>query len=320
MADSTLVAIRKKIRRLTRSMSPAQMADVDIEEYINTFIQYDFPEHLRLFNLHKTLTWYTEPNIDTYTNLSFTSGLINFDQTNLTINPPIYIAGNQAFFTQSREQFYGIYSIIESVVDTKLRGNGVATHFVGVLSQIPVLRNNVTFVSKDALGNGIKVYDDGIGNLLPVGSGTINYLTGAYVLDFAIAPGLLQPIYSETLPYIAGQPLAVLYYNNTFTIRPVPDKVYPVNMEVYVRPTELLADIDHPELEEWWQYIAYGASKKIFEDRMDMDSVAQILPEFKQQERLCLRRTLVQQSNERVSTIYTENTTGPSFFGGGGTF
>ena len=75
---------------------------------------------------------------------------------------------------------------------------------------------------------------------------------------------------------------------------------------MYRRPTELLLVGQSPELEQWWQYIAYGASKKVFEDRMDMQSVQMIMPEFNKQERLVLRRTIVQQTNERVATIYTE--------------
>jgi uncharacterized HAD superfamily protein len=76
-----------------------------------------------------------------------------------------------------------------------------------------------------------------------------------------------------------------------------------------------------PQLEQWWQYIAYGTAKKIFEDRMDLDSVQQIMPEFKQQERLVLRTTLTQQANERTVTIYTQGKSygiGSGFFGGGG--
>ena len=72
----------------------------------------------------------------------------------------------------------------------------------------------------------------------------------------------------------------------------------------------------NPQLNEWWQYIAYGAARKIFQDRMDWDSVALVEPEYKKQEALCLRRTIVQYTNERVATIYTEQTSfGP---GGGG--
>ena len=93
---------------------------------------------------------------------------------------------------------------------------------------------------------------------------------------------------------------------------------------MYTQPTELLSSGQSPDLQEWWQYIAYGASKKIFEDRMDLDSVQSIMPEFKMQERLCLRRSIVQQTSQRTSTIYTDQSStagayGPGFFSGGGT-
>jgi hypothetical protein len=77
-------------------------------------------------------------------------------------------------------------------------------------------------------------------------------------------------------------------------------------MEVDRQPTELLAANTSPDIEQWWQYIAYGAAKKILEDRMDMETVAKIAPEFKMQERLALRRTLVQNKSQRTPTIYTE--------------
>ncbi len=47
-----------------------------------------------------------------------------------------------------------------------------------------------------------------------------------------------------------------------------------------------------------------------------------ILPELNKQERLCLRRTIVQITNERSATIYTEMSSGPGgnggFWGAGG--
>jgi hypothetical protein len=80
---------------------------------------------------------------------------------------------------------------------------------------------------------------------------------------------------------------------------------YRVDVEVYVRPTELLASTDEPKLAQWWQYIAYGATKKVFEDRLDQESIQLIMPEFKQQELLVLRETIMQMSNERSATIFT---------------
>ena len=103
-------------------------------------------------------------------------------------------------------------------------------------------------------------------------------------------------------------PQAMLFHNNTITLRPVPDQPYQINFEVYARPAQLLQTTSVPELEEYWQYLSYGCAKKIFEDRMDMDSVQLIMPEFKKQEALVQRRTIVQYTNERVATIYTEQT------------
>jgi hypothetical protein len=137
---------------------------------------------------------------------------------------------------------------------------------------------------------------------------TVNYVTGAFTLTYLIAPASAEPITSQTVPQITAIPTSLLYFDNTFFLRPVPDKPYKVDIEVYKQPTELLQVNSVPELNQWWQYIAYGAAKKVFEDRSDMESVQQIMPEFKTQEKLVLRRTLVQQTKERVATIYTQQT------------
>ena len=107
----------------------------------------------------------------------------------------------------------------------------------------------------------------------------------------------------------------MLFYDGTFTLRPVPDQAYRINIEAFARPTELLTGSQEPELAEWWQYISYGTAKKIFEDRMDIESVSMIMPEFKQQERLIQRKTIVQYTTDRASTIYTQNEAGR--YGGG---
>lgn len=98
----------------------------------------------------------------------------------------------------------------------------------------------------------------------------------------------------------------MLYYDNQFTLRPVPDKTYAIQVEADIRPTELLMTGQIPQLEQWWQFIAYGASKKIFEDRMDMDSVQMIMPEYRNQMNFVNRTSLTQQANERTTTIYTQ--------------
>lgn len=309
MADSTLNAIRIKIRRLTKKTSPNQISDTDINEYINTFIQYDFPEHLRLFSLKETLTFYTNPNIDTYASNSIVGDpLNNFSNVYTTVNPPVYVAGYEVNFSQSREEFFGAWPF-NNFIGSVGTGDGVSTLFFGTLTNRPVLRNNVTFVSIDANNNGLRLSDNGAGSFvgdIGIGPNAIDYETGIFSVTFSNPPGANQSVDAETVPYQAARPTSVLYFNDSFVMRPVPDRVYPVNIEVYRRPTEVLAANQSPELEQWWQYIAFGASLKLLEDNSDYDTMQAIMPRYKEQELLVLRRTIVQQTNERTATIYTD--------------
>lgn len=359
---STLDTIKTKVRRLTRSPSESQLTTTDLEQYINTSVVYDFPEHLRMFNLRTTHSFYTHPGQDVYPTdiASFggavnatTNPLYNFQNIYLTIHDPFYIAGYLSSYTQDRQQFYGAYPQINSISSIGTTGNGATLQFSGFINTsisgiapnnnttqlISLLQNEVLFSSVDLNGNGLAMIDfpllDSIsgmptiyGNLyrpnnLPAApiliaapyavgvtvgldaSNYINYATGEFVVTFATAPADGAQINSQTVPQNQSLPQSVLYYDNKFVVRPVPDQPYKVDFEAYVRPTALLNSNQSPQLEEWWQYIAYLAAKKIFEDRLDLDSVQLILPELKTQERLCLRRTLVQYANERTPTIYS---------------
>lgn len=326
MADSTLQAIRTKIRRLTRSPSSAQITDAQIDEYINTFVLYDFPEHLRLFSFRTVLTFYTQPFVDTYTtSTDVNNPLFNFKNKYIAIHPPVYIAGVQSYFTQYRDQFYGYWPQTNTIADTQLRGDGVATAFNGTVTAHPMIQNNVMFNSVDAAGNSMVLVDYPTSNEtgllgLPEStaplSGTINYVTGVFTLTFPNPPVALAPVYVTNIAYQPGKPIAMLYYDDVFTVRPVPDKSYIISVEADIRPTELLASNQQPQKEQMWQYIAFMASKKIFEDRMDMDSVGLIMPACKEQERLVLRTSLVQEANQRTATIYTQGKVfGYGFFG-----
>lgn len=338
MAQSTLADIQQKVRRLTRTPSTAQLQNNDLNNYINTFVLYDFPEHLRLFSLRTTLTFYAKPYQDVYVTdqtLAVTDPLYDFKNRYITVHPPVYIAGYNSMFSQSREQFFGVYPLTNSIASIGTAGDGVTTFYTGTLQNIPVLTNNVLFSSVNANNEGLALVDipndpfDGSGILVVpnvnVSVGTINYVTGVFSFTFPSAPADGEAINSQTIPYVASLPQALLYYDDKFTLRPVPDQPYRIDFECYKRPVELLTSGESPELNQWWQYIAYGAAKKIFEDRMDSESVAQIMPEFKKQEALVLRRTIVQYTNDRAATIYTEQSSfGPGNgswgVGGGGPF
>jgi hypothetical protein len=333
---STLDNIRVKVRRLTRSPSTTQLLDSDIDNYVNNFVLYDFPENLRLFDLRDNIVFYTSPYIDKYSNNTVNADdpLYNFINKYTTVHPPCYIAGYQAFFSQSKEQFYNAYPMLNNseLVGT---GDGVTSYFTGTLSAKPLLQNNVTFTSIDANNGALILVDVPIinpvtglptttGNLITPNTlfsyGTIDYVTGAYAITMT-TPALGKPIYCQAVPYTAARPMAILYFDDYFQVRPVPDMPYRIELEAYIRPTELLTATQSPELAQWWQYIAYGAAIKVFQDRIDYDSIAMIMPEYKHQERLVTRKTIVQMSNERVSTIFTEQGNGITGGGfGGGLF
>ena len=321
--DSTLGAIRSKVRRLTRSPSIAQITDAQIDEYINTFILYDFPESLRLFSLRTTLDFFTQPNVDTYvTNVvDPLDPLYEFVNRYVAVHQPVFIAGVPASFTQDRSSFYSMWPQTNALCDTGLRGNGPAGPYVGDLTAttgVPVLPKDVTFSTTDANDDAQVLVDYAItsqvgvlgipgafpGNPSPYGA--IDYITGAYTLTFPANVPQGTVINASTIPYQPSKPISMLYFDDAFILRPVPDKVYAVSIEVDARPTALLAAGDIPQREQWWQYVAYGAAIKIFQDRMDMEAVQMLFPEFQRQEDMVGRASLVQYANERTKTIYTQ--------------
>ena len=62
----TLADIRTKVRKITRSPSVAQISDIEINDYINTFILYDMPNMDQIFDFKRTLTFYTRAYIGDY--------------------------------------------------------------------------------------------------------------------------------------------------------------------------------------------------------------------------------------------------------------
>lgn len=338
---STLAQIRTLVRQLTRSPSEAQLTTAQIDAYVNTFVLYDFPEHLRLFNLRDVFTWYCYPYVDTYdTNYGDPGNhFYNFKNKYISIHQPCYVAGYNVSFSQSREQFFSVYPRINQITQIAT-GDGITTDFSGTLGgpitagqvlfnstygdfSAPLTLSDVPFIEPitgiQATGGSLIDPIDPIDG----GSGDINYVTGAYNLHFPVAPGSGAVINAQTVPYTASRPQSILFYDGVFTLRPIPDQSYRIEMEAYIRPTEFLDDAQQPKLSEWFQYIAYGASRKVFQARMDMESLQNIEPEYKKQESLIQRRTISQYSNQRIPSIYIDGASGGTGNGwgwGGGSF
>lgn len=310
-APNTLSAIRSKVRLLTARGSQNQISDETIDQYINTYYLYDMPEALRFLKLQDVFTFYTQENIDTY---SWPA------QTYTSCGPPVYSSGQQMQFFNDSDSFYRTWPKIQYIQQIA-SGNGTSGPYTGTITGTPFLRSvnaatnisqviNVTLTGPTVNGTST-VSDDGNGGILAPGNGSIDYETGAVTVTFPTAITNAGAIYAEVIPFSAAQPRMILFYQNQFTLRPVPDKGYSISIQAYRVPTNLLNDNDTPELYEWWQLLAFGAARKILVDNGDYEFAAQMTPYYDEQFLLVLRRTLNQLTPQRTSTIYSETNSYP---------
>jgi hypothetical protein len=195
-------------------------------------------------------------------------------------------------------------------------------------------------IGANGIGQTQNVTDDGQGNLIQIfqtsnngnqefgwtyyrqyasstpsqsGNATINYQTGAIVgLTFADPIAAGTPIQIQYNPKQFSIPLAILFYQNQFTLCPTPDAGYTIELTCYRQPIQALLASDmsgNPELSEWWEILAVGAAKKIFEERLDSDGVMFIDKMLKERYDIIETRTYAQIGQERIATIYTDQLT-----------
>lgn len=330
---ATLQDIRNKVRRVTGRPNQNQITDAQIDQYVNTFYLYDMPEHLRLISQRVDYQFVTQPNIAVY---DFPSDIY------LTNSPPIYIGGYQSFFTQSRENFFRLYPALNYVQQIG-SGNGTPGVYTDTLPNTPILRGfkrnppgaySSTTVPVEFINSKVIIYaadstalgtanssqvlvDDGLGNLLDKNTGallgSIDYISGNVSYSFLQNVPASSPIAAQYIPYNPSRPQACCFYQQQFYLAPVPNQPYIVSIEAYQTPTAMIASGDTPQLNEFWQLLAYGASDKIFTDNADFESASKFRTLLEEQLRLCQRRTIVQQTAERAATIYTEQAAFPQY-------
>jgi hypothetical protein len=189
----------------------------------------------------------------------------------------------------------------ETLVDN---GSGILTSPAGGIGTINYTTGvwNATFGAVVAVGISIiATYTTQIleGTLSGDGVGTINYTTGAYSVTFNAAPAASATIYAKYMGYQGNRPQGVLFFDNQFTLRPVPDQVYQILMQGFVNPSLLVNDSDTPLQLEWGPLIAYGASLEIFSDRGDTENIDRYAPIFKRFENIALGRTIQQYTSEQ---------------------
>lgn len=331
--NSSLTAIRNKVRRITGRPSAAQITDPQIDEYINTFYVQDLPAHLRIQNMRVNYQFLTQANVPVY---DLPRSIY------LNEMPPVFIAGYQCYMTQSREAFFRINPEIQFLEAQAATGSAAigAGPYVFTLMNTPILQGfkrnppgafytptvatdsiPVSEINWNVIVSGLvggvttTLVDDGLGNLwLPtdvltlasIPRGSINYLTGAVSVTFPGAVDVGSAISAQYVRYNASRPTSCVFYQDQVQLYPIPDRAYTVSFEAYIYPTALINTTDEPRLREMWQLLAYGAADKIFADNADMENMQKYRPLLEEQMRLVERRTIVQQASDRTASIYSE--------------
>lgn len=346
-ANSTVAAIRQKVRRLTASSSESALSTQIIDEAINTFYNQDFPYAIKLDQTRSVYEFFTQPYIDKYP-LD-----VNYNQA---IRAPVYVDGIPGYFFKDRIDYFKMWPKFPTLY-RPINGDGVTTVFNFTI-QGPFLRGEVTLGGTDVSGSGIAISDDGQGNLylqtpnpvvsvpaygavyttpplpptdplvgLPIPGmknlntlnpglnsstllGTVNYVTGQFSFDTALgnvtfAAGNVPNLFVSQ--YQARRPYSLLFWNNEFTIRPIPKLVHKVTVESYLTPVQFMLSTDSPILNQWWQYLSYGAAMEILRERQDMEGVENLMEGFKRQEALVLERQGCEEIGQRNQTIMSGN-------------
>ncbi len=310
----TLERIQNTIRNITGRKSTNQLSTAGLNNFINDFYLYDFPERLKTLELEGWFRFMTEPNVSRYPLAgSFSSGRPNVAPLSTAIqedtilrddiyfvNQPAYIDGYEISLMQDSETFYRYWPDLK-FIETLTTGDGTTgAPYAVTMTNLPAQRGSV-IVSADAQSSR----DDGAGGWIETGFvGAIDYITGVTTITFPAIVPTTTNIDLHYYPYVASRPRDVLFYEQFFEFRPIPDRSYEFRIHSQRRPTAMAALTDPPEFVEWCNLIAYGSALKVLIEDGDWDEYKNLYPIFSEQKNLAQRRALKQLRDQRVATPY----------------
>lgn len=326
------------VLQLPNEASAGDPNSVGLADYVNSFYLYDLPAQFRSLKLKDKYTFVTTRGIDTYLFNSERYTTVEMPcycakrEIKLFQDPWSFYGVNYNWqFQQNITQGDGTpgpYSGTLQATPIIRSVNNVPTYQgtknVPGVSQgnpaFPAGRNmNLLITANVSLGITENVTDNGNGTLIDpdtgVTRGSIDYDTGAISVTFSQNIPSGENIQVQYNPVSTGQmniPLSILYFQSQFVLRPVPDKGYTIELTAYRQPTQALmsqsegANAGTPELSEWWELIAIGAAKKIYEDRLDFDGVALMDKMLQERYQVAYTRTYAQLGKQRTATIFSD--------------
>lgn len=254
----TYGSIKTKIRNITGRKDTDQLSEDELGSYIDNFYTITMPNSLKTDEMLQPYSFNTTEGVDEY---DFPTS------TFYTLEPDARYDGNRMFWYYDINLFNTDYP--KQIQEEDLAdGDGVTTAFSGILEDYPIIKGTVLIY------DGIEIFsDNGDGTLTGSagGSGTIDYSTGAYSVTFNVAPSSTTTVETKYEPTTYGSPVSILDYNKKLVIRPVPDGLYNIAMQGYIKPSSLSNDSDVPFSDSLAPLVIYGTSLEIFSENGDMD-------------------------------------------------
>jgi hypothetical protein len=279
-----------KVRNVTGSPSTDQLSDQAIVDYINRYYAFTMPFELKEQINQQPYNFTTVALQDVYQVLS----------TFTTDEPMAYANGFPLVFYQDRDVFFQDWPQ-QYTQDQVATSTGTPGPYSGNSQAFPIIMGTYfitdgTQVAYDQ-SDGI-LYQNNTGGT-PVAVGTINYQTGAFTVTFLNNSPNGNVVYDNYQAYQPARPQGVLFYNNEFTFRPVPDQVYQITMQGFITQQQLITSISAPLQIEWGELLAIGAALDIFLDRGDLGSYNTYYPMLKRYENVALGRYVEQMQNQQ---------------------
>ena len=254
----TIAEIQKLVKDVSRHQ---ELSDSESLTAINDFYQNQFHVDIGKSSINTMWNFQTLPNTDEYA-VPEMYRLINSDVAFLN-GEEIDIYVNDLIFKNDYKDAY----IVDESIGT---GDAVTATFTGTLSSFPVVPE--AMIAYD----GVETFKDAGSGVLTGslgGTGSIVYATGVYSVTFNTAPADGQDIATTYAEYTAAQPSAILFYDNTIKLRPIPDSSYDIEIQVVKRPITLTASSVLPSL-LWADAIAYGTAVNILNSDGNFEGAA----------------------------------------------
>ena len=314
MADALLQAIRVKTRRITKRVSEHHLSTRHLGQIINSAL-CDLHRDIRLLEMETYFNLYTVPGVHYYDLRCIPVCRKNYKSTAMdsydAFGSPATIDGScKLIWTQYIDEYKHICTS-STILEKKITPTGSSESFsINLDKSINPFSLYISYRSMS--GEDVLIHDipscKNSGNLCMQTfeesdlEGSIDYRTGKLIFKPKYAVDIQIPITIRAETTHQAMPSVIFKYGTGFILYPTPDKIYHIKMKAMYRPILLLATGEFDFIiEEYWQYLAFDAAKKLFEEEHDTNGLSDILPAWNEQHIYIKRRKSNQRNMQRYS-------------------